>query len=65
MTIPEVTTELVDEPTAAVNEEPAASASNELENVDPQILEALKSQKDRLYVLKLGETMEALILERR
>ena len=31
---------------------------------DAQILEALKS-KDRLFVLKLGEQMEALILERR
>ncbi|KAF8967627.1 hypothetical protein BDZ97DRAFT_500749 [Flammula alnicola] len=33
-------------------------------DVDPQILEALKS-KDRIYVLKLGETFEALIMERR
>lgn len=32
--------------------------------VDPQILEALKS-KDRLYVLKLGEIMEGLIKEGR
>ena len=32
--------------------------------VDPQILEALRS-KDRLYVLKLGEAMESLISERR
>jgi hypothetical protein len=32
--------------------------------VDPQILEALRS-KDRLYVLKLGEAMESLINERR
>lgn len=31
---------------------------------DAQILEALKS-KDRLFVLKLGEQMEALIRERR
>lgn len=31
--------------------------------VDPQILEALKS-KDRLFVLKLGEQMEGLIRER-
>lgn len=31
--------------------------------VDPQIIEALKS-KDRLFVLKLGEQMEALIKER-
>ena len=33
-------------------------------DVDPQILEALKS-KDRIYVLKLGEIFEALIKERR
>ncbi|KAH9479440.1 R3H domain-containing protein 2 [Psilocybe cubensis] len=33
-------------------------------DVDPQILEALRS-KDRIYVLKLGETFEALITERR
>ena len=32
--------------------------------VDPQIIEALKG-KDRIYVLKLGETFEALITERR
>lgn len=30
--------------------------------VDEQILEALRS-KDRLFVLKLGESMEALIRE--
>lgn len=33
-------------------------------DVDPQILEALKS-KDRIYVLKLGEVFEALIKERK
>lgn len=33
-------------------------------DVDPQILEALRS-KDRLYVLKLGELMEGLINERK
>lgn len=33
-------------------------------DVDPQILEALKS-KDRLFVLKLGEQMEALIKEKK
>jgi hypothetical protein len=32
--------------------------------VDPQILEALRN-KDRIYVLKLAETFEALIKERR
>ncbi|KAF8623022.1 hypothetical protein AX15_006534 [Amanita polypyramis BW_CC] len=31
-------------------------------DVDPQIIEALKS-KDRIFVLKLGETMESLIRE--
>jgi len=33
-------------------------------DVDPQILEALRS-KDRIYVLKLGESFESLITERR
>ncbi|KAG6891182.1 hypothetical protein C0995_008434 [Termitomyces sp. Mi166 len=33
-------------------------------DVDPQIIEALRS-KDRIYVLKLGELMEALINDRR
>ncbi|KAG5647486.1 hypothetical protein DXG03_009421 [Asterophora parasitica] len=33
-------------------------------DVDPQILEALRS-KDRIYVLKLGELMEGLIKDRR
>lgn len=35
-----------------------------LAEVDPQIIEALKS-KDRIYVLKLGEQMESLINDRR
>ncbi|KAG9313011.1 transmembrane amino acid transporter protein-domain-containing protein [Chiua virens] len=35
-----------------------------LPDVDPQIVEALKS-KDRIYVLKLGEQMEGLINDRR
>ncbi|KAJ7811190.1 hypothetical protein B0H13DRAFT_1926883 [Mycena leptocephala] len=35
-------------------------ASQQQQDVDPQILEALAS-KDRIYVLKLGELMEALI----
>jgi hypothetical protein len=43
-------------------------ALSELDNtageVDPQILEALRS-KDRLYVLKLGELMEGLLNDRR
>ena len=44
---------------------PAAATGNQLEptgvDVDSSIVEALKSSKDRLYVLKLGETMESLI----
>ena len=45
--------------------EPSATASTVVDvEPDPQIVEALKS-KDRLYVLKLGEQMEALIKERR
>lgn len=39
-------------------------ASSLLADVDPQIIEALKS-KDRIYVLKLGEQMENLINDRR
>jgi hypothetical protein len=39
-------------------------ASSLLADVDPQIIEALKS-KDRIYVLKLGEQMESLINDRR
>ncbi|PPQ78390.1 hypothetical protein CVT25_011613 [Psilocybe cyanescens] len=42
----------------------AVSSISSTPDVDPQILEALRS-KDRIYVLKLGETFEALILERR
>lgn len=38
--------------------------SSALPDVDPQIVEALKS-KDRIYVLKLGEQMEGLINDRR
>ncbi|KAI6164636.1 hypothetical protein EDD17DRAFT_1561657 [Pisolithus thermaeus] len=38
--------------------------SPSLSDVDPQIVEALKS-KDRLYVLKLGEQMECLINDQR
>lgn len=39
-------------------------ASSLLADVDPQIIESLKS-KDRIYVLKLGEQMECLINDRR
>ncbi|KAL0577289.1 hypothetical protein V5O48_004682 [Marasmius crinis-equi] len=38
--------------------------ANQTPDVDPQIIEALKS-KDRLYVLKLGELMEGLINDRK
>ncbi|KAF8074962.1 hypothetical protein FPV67DRAFT_606515 [Lyophyllum atratum] len=38
--------------------------ANQPSDVDPQILEALRS-KDRIYVLKLGELMEGLINDRR
>lgn len=41
-----------------------ASSGAQTPDIDPQILEALRS-KDRIYVLKLGETFEALIMERR
>jgi hypothetical protein len=40
------------------------SSNQLLEEVDPQIIEALKN-KDRIYVLKLGELMEGLINDRR
>jgi hypothetical protein len=40
------------------------TSSNLNIDVDPQILEALRN-KDRIYVLKLGETFESLIKERR
>jgi hypothetical protein len=39
--------------------------SNNAADVDASIVEALKSSKDRLYVLKLGETMETLITQGR
>lgn len=45
----------------------AASTSHEKDpnaDVDPQILEALKS-KDRLFVLRVGELVEGLINERK
>jgi len=41
----------------ATNNQPEPAALD----VDASIVEALKSSKDRLYVLKLGETMETLI----
>lgn len=42
----------------------SASPAPSPPDVDPQIIEALKS-KDRIYVLKLGEQMESLIKEKR
>ena len=39
-------------------------STNNNSDPDPQILEALRS-KDRLFVLKLGEMMESLIIEHR
>ncbi|KAF8523608.1 hypothetical protein JB92DRAFT_2883286 [Gautieria morchelliformis] len=47
--------------------EPLPQPEPELEpepEADAQILEALRSPKDRLFVLKLGENMESLIQER-
>ncbi|KAJ8079525.1 hypothetical protein PM082_011112 [Marasmius tenuissimus] len=44
------------------NGEPFAQ-TGQLSDVDPQIIEALKS-KDRLWVLKMGEAMEGLINDR-
>jgi hypothetical protein len=46
------------------NEEVSGIVDGNTTDVDPQILEALRS-KDRLYVLKLGELMEGLINERK
>ncbi|KAG6328460.1 hypothetical protein ID866_10629, partial [Astraeus odoratus] len=46
------------------SESASASTGPSLPDVDPQILEALKS-KDRLYVLMLGEQMERLINDQR
>ncbi|KAF8637642.1 hypothetical protein AX17_002710 [Amanita inopinata Kibby_2008] len=40
----------------------SASSSDPNPDVDPQIIEALKS-KDRIFVLKMGEVMEGLIRE--
>jgi hypothetical protein len=47
----------VDTPPQLLESEPEPEA-------DAQILEALRSAKDRLFVLKLGENMESLIQER-
>ncbi|KIK96049.1 hypothetical protein PAXRUDRAFT_826398 [Paxillus rubicundulus Ve08.2h10] len=44
--------------------ESSGAMASALADVDPQIVEALKS-KDRIYVLKLGEQLESLINDRR
>jgi hypothetical protein len=44
--------------------ESSGANASALADVDPQIVEALKS-KDRIYVLKLGEQLESLINDRR
>ena len=53
-------------PSSATNSSSPSSASPtpSTPDVDPQIMEALRS-KDRIYVLKLGEQMESLIKEKR
>jgi hypothetical protein len=45
-------------------QQPSASQSDGSQSVTEVIIEALRS-KDRLFVLKLGEQMEALINERK
>lgn len=55
--------QLVDAPVAASGPMPQTEPEPEPE-ADAQILEALRSPKDRLFVLKLGENMESLIQER-
>ena len=49
---------------APSNMAPSPSQLDVPAEVDPSIVEALKSSKDRLYVLKLAESMEELIRER-
>ena len=39
------------------------ASQEQFTTADEQIVEALKSQKDRIFVLKLGEQMETLIRE--
>ncbi|KAE9399567.1 hypothetical protein BT96DRAFT_688224 [Gymnopus androsaceus JB14] len=48
----------------SVNGDATTSSESLAPQVDPQILEALRS-KDRIYVLKLGEIMEELIMEKK
>lgn len=49
-----------------ISEDPQSTTGPDANStdIDPQILEALRS-KDRLWVLKLGESMEGLINERK
>jgi len=49
---------------APSNMAPSPNQLADFVEVDPSIVEALKSSKDRLYVLKLAESMEELIRER-
>ncbi|PPQ67887.1 hypothetical protein CVT26_007087 [Gymnopilus dilepis] len=49
---------------SALDGPPTPPSAPATPDVDPQIIEALRS-KDRIYVLKLGETFESLITERR
>lgn len=51
-------------PSGQESDDAAASNTGPLDDVDPQIVEALRG-KDRIYVLKLGEMMESLIDQRR
>lgn len=51
---------------------PPLSASSDIQQrtdadseVDPAVIEALSGPKERIFVLKLGENMEALVLERK
>lgn len=53
-----------DEPDAKSTTSTSGQEKDPNADVDPQILEALKS-KDRLFVLRVGELMEGLITERR
>lgn len=48
----------------AANPASSPTAPDPNADVDPQILEALRN-KDRLFVLKMGEIMEGLITEHR
>ncbi|KZW01221.1 hypothetical protein EXIGLDRAFT_88508 [Exidia glandulosa HHB12029] len=51
-------------PTGILASPPPASMDDAEPEADAQILEALRSAKDRIYVLKLGENFEGLIGDR-